>query len=173
MSRMRQQVKQKQQRKRGQEKEDPAGSFHNEGHPLVCVCVCASVLITSVQTRSMQKNKLKKRAKRGRHIAFHINFSVDVGLSGYAALHHDTLTADLISFFFYTQCAQLQLLGRFSCSYISHALQIYCKSNCVCVCACESVCTGHSLTVLFPSVFLSGHAPHRTPPHTHTFLLFG
>lgn len=30
------------------EKEDPAGSFHNEGHPLVCVCVCASVLITSV-----------------------------------------------------------------------------------------------------------------------------
>lgn len=57
---------------------------------------------------------LKKRAKRGRHIAykrwFHINFSVDVGLSGYAALHHDTLTADLIFFFFlHTMCSTVAL----------------------------------------------------------------
>lgn len=110
MSRMWQQVKQKQQRKRGQEKEDPAGSFHNEGHPLVCVCfcVCASVFINKSIGKKQAEKQVEEKGKARQTERIKDGFTLtfqQMWDSGYAALRHDALTADLNLFFFYTQCA--------------------------------------------------------------------
>jgi len=67
-------VKRKQERKRGQEREDPAGSFHNERHPLVCVILCERGEKKEMQAGRRVEEKGKTRQTEGIKVGFTLTF---------------------------------------------------------------------------------------------------